>query len=390
LVTVGPNNGSSFTNDATLGTIDWVNPGNAQTSNNIYATVVLPNFYDVSHYLKALGFGFSIPSDSVILGIMLTVECHSNVSDGTVMFYSIRLVKGGVISGQDKSTGQMIRDGVNDWTYQLGGATDLWGLSWTPADINASTFGAVISVVQQASASRNVSVDWMAITVYYEHLVAVTDSGSLVSETISTTATIPVSDGGAATETILSPLTKTFTDSGAGKEAPVDILASVPVSDGGVASEVPTIGIPIQDEGHLVSETVDLSALVPFTEEAIGVDIGFSSQGVLTLDGETFPQVISVRIIEPTGIDEFLPTGSPELPIRRQTGKYGRTVVVSGQVALSGVEALKALADGEDHFMMLPTGDGFFCHVNPVTVRIKPETRMDVDYSLELLERIDL
>jgi hypothetical protein len=389
LVTVGPNNGSSFTNDATVGTIDWVNPGNVQTSNNVYATVVLPNFYDTSHYLKALGFGFSIPSDSIILGIMLTVEIRCNVTDGTVFFYSVKLVKGGVIGGTDKASGlASLRDGVNDWTYNIGGPTDLWGRTWTPADIN-SDFGAVISVVQQASASRNVSADWMAITVYYEHLVAVTDSGAGTDSIESVTATIPIIDSGIGVETTLSPLTKTFTDSGVGTETP-GISAAIPVSDSGVGSEVPTIGIPIQDEGHLVSETISLAALVAVTDEAVGVDVAFSSQGALTLDGEPFPHVIAVRIIEPTGIDEFRPTGSPELPLRRQRGKYGRDVIVSGRVPLSGVEALKALADGEDHFLMLPTGDGFFCHVNPVVVKIKPGTRTDVDYSLELLERIDL
>jgi hypothetical protein len=48
-------------------------------------------------------------------------------------------VKGGVIGGTDKSTGALQPGTLSYVTY--GGSSDLWGQTWTPADINASDFG---------------------------------------------------------------------------------------------------------------------------------------------------------------------------------------------------------------------------------------------------------
>ncbi len=57
---------------------------------------------------------------------------------------SIKLVKNGVISGNEKSVGAALSSPAYTLnTY--GGETDTWGLSLTPADINASDFGVVYS-----------------------------------------------------------------------------------------------------------------------------------------------------------------------------------------------------------------------------------------------------
>jgi len=390
LVTAGPNTADSFSNDSTVGTIDWSNPSNAETSNNVYATCVLPNYYDISHYLKALDFDFAIPSDSIILGILLQVECHASVDDGTLLWYMVKLVKGGVIGGANKALGMpALKDTGADWTYNFGGATDLWDQTWTPADINGADFGAVISVNNQASASRTAYVDCIIITVYYEHLVAVTESGIGTDTIQSVTATIPISETAAAVETILSPIPVLALDDGLGTEF-VEAANAISVSDEGIGTEVPTIGIPIQDEGHLSIETVSLAAEIPVEEEAIGVDVVQRLQDTLTLDGAAFPHVLSVEIVEPSAVAQLLQTGTPDLPIRSQTGKYGRGVVVTGWVALADVEALKALSDGQDHLLMLPTGDSFYCHVNPVTVKMRPGNLSRIPYSIQLLERIDL
>lgn len=62
---------------------------------------------------------------------------------------SVKIVKGGSISGTDKSTGAAIP--VNDTYVSYGGSSDLWGLSWTPADINAIDFGAAFSVIDNTA-----------------------------------------------------------------------------------------------------------------------------------------------------------------------------------------------------------------------------------------------
>jgi len=56
---------------------------------------------------------------------------------------SIRIVKGGVISGDEKALGKEIPATIDYIKY--GGENDLWGLTWTAGDINSSDFGVAIS-----------------------------------------------------------------------------------------------------------------------------------------------------------------------------------------------------------------------------------------------------
>jgi len=174
----GPNNGSSFVDDASVGTVAWSNPANAQYSDNVYASVTL-NSGIISHYLKATGFGFSIPSNATINGILVEVE--RKAAAGTIGDYSVKLVKGGAISGNNKA------DTTNNWpttdTYKsYGGSTDLWGLSWTAADINASNFGMAIAC--RGYAANSISyIDHIRITVYYTAVNTYTYTGSGLIQT---------------------------------------------------------------------------------------------------------------------------------------------------------------------------------------------------------------
>src|SRR5437870_5126048 len=57
--------------DSGIGTVAWVNPGNATTSDNVYATATPGGPNKASHFLKCTGFGFSIPSNATIQGIQV-------------------------------------------------------------------------------------------------------------------------------------------------------------------------------------------------------------------------------------------------------------------------------------------------------------------------------
>ena len=52
---------------------------------------------------------------------------------------SVKLVQGGSITGDDKSTGANLP--ASDAFASYGGSRDLWGLSWSASDINAADFG---------------------------------------------------------------------------------------------------------------------------------------------------------------------------------------------------------------------------------------------------------
>lgn len=75
---------------------------------------------------------------------------------------SVRLIKGGVITGNNYAATTSAWPTVD--AYQVyGSSTDLWGTTWTDAQINATNFGAVLSASVQNGIA---AVDHMRITIY--------------------------------------------------------------------------------------------------------------------------------------------------------------------------------------------------------------------------------
>jgi|694.fasta_scaffold00302_31 hypothetical protein len=107
MATAGTNYSSTVTNDASAGSVAWTNPTNAQGNQTaVYAAADMTNSGSVEN--------------------------------------TIKLIKGGTISGNNKSTGATIPSTLTTVSY--GGTTDLWGLSFTVTDVNASNFGVVFLV----------------------------------------------------------------------------------------------------------------------------------------------------------------------------------------------------------------------------------------------------
>lgn len=159
--TLGPNSGGTFASDSTLGVVAITNPSNAQISDNSYATSVLL-ITQISNYLKVTNFNFFIPLDATITGVTVSVERSSNTLNGT-QDSSVRLVKGGAISGNDKASGSLWP--TSDAVATYGSATDLWGLTLTPTDINSSGFGVVINA--SAALASTAQIDYVSITIDY-------------------------------------------------------------------------------------------------------------------------------------------------------------------------------------------------------------------------------
>lgn len=160
--THGPISGATFAEDASVGTISLSNPTNAQVSDDSRVTWVLL-LGQLGRYLKATNFGFTIPLDATILGIQVEIEQSATVSV-SMIDNSVKLVKGGTIGGTDKGTGTSWP--TSDAYASYGSASDLWGQTWTPADINASNFGVAISPNCQIAATAQ--IDHVRITVTYQ------------------------------------------------------------------------------------------------------------------------------------------------------------------------------------------------------------------------------
>lgn len=179
------NPGTVFTSDVSLGSVAVTNPNNAGASDDVYATAVLL-LAQISNYLIATGFRFSIPLDAIVLGVTLNVERSGNALNATVD-NSVRLVKGGVISGDNKASAVLW--GLSDTVSVYGSNTDLWGLALTPADINASNFGAVVST--SAALAGTAQIDYISIQVDY---LGSNRSGNMLRQ-IKSSDGISVSEG---------------------------------------------------------------------------------------------------------------------------------------------------------------------------------------------------
>jgi len=151
-------------------TAAWVNTNNITASNNTYATVSLsygsvPT--EVSSFLRADQFGFDIPEFSTIDGIIATVERKAS-SASTIIDYAVQPLKNGSVPAgyEDKSVGGSWSTTEGSVTY--GSATDLWGVTWTPDDINNTGTGfAIRCEYTPAYGSATAYVDAMYMTVYY-------------------------------------------------------------------------------------------------------------------------------------------------------------------------------------------------------------------------------
>lgn len=138
-------------------------------------------FYSqATNYLSANTFGFAVPTNSVIAGIQVARFGKDGVGSFNGVDASMRLSQGGSVSGSDLADLVTVWGG-SDFTATYGGATNLWGLTWTPAQINASGFGvnyAGIAIAGHLTLPA-FAVDYFTVTVYYQ-LAAATALQSFV------------------------------------------------------------------------------------------------------------------------------------------------------------------------------------------------------------------
>jgi len=204
--TAGPNNPGAGSEVNGPGTVGWSNESNILTSNNQRAEVQLnssPSGNITSEYLQGRNFNFAIPTNAIIQGIQVSIERYtSGVTPPFNRDNEVRLLKAGVISGTNKA------NTTDDWptsegiaTY--GGVSDLWGTTWTPADINHANFGVALSVRNHNTTPgrpRTAYVDNIQITVTYSvptsTTLLVSDAAGVYGDDVSLSATIsPVIEG---------------------------------------------------------------------------------------------------------------------------------------------------------------------------------------------------
>lgn len=170
-----PASGTSVTS-GDANEVTWTNPGNIVDSDTDEATITAATFDspDPSFYLVGKNFGFSIPTDATIDGILVQIERRSIIANSGV---DNELMVGvdGSISGDNKASATVWPTTLTMATY--GSETDDWNAGLTPANINDTDF----CVRLQAKANitnADIGVSWFRVTVYYTEAAAVVTPGT--------------------------------------------------------------------------------------------------------------------------------------------------------------------------------------------------------------------
>jgi len=153
-------------NSAAVGEAAWSNPENIKAFDSSYASCA-PNFLTSrsSQRLIAKKFGFAVPTEATIVGIKVELARKATELSGEIKDFEASLLKAGAVAGTDKSLPEAWKSIEADVFY--GGSEDLWGTTWTPAQINEEGFGFALRVRAESSGSREALVNVVGIYVFY-------------------------------------------------------------------------------------------------------------------------------------------------------------------------------------------------------------------------------
>lgn len=365
---------STFIGNGALigGTVNWSNPGNASSSNDVYATAILgdgsPTGQD-SRYLEATNFGFSIPPGAVINGIQVNVERAASGA-GTINDNSVRLIKNGSIVGSDYSSSTDW--GTTDQNVVYGvGTTDKWGTTWTAADINNSAFGLAFSAHHHGSVhiDRTARVDSITMTVYY------------TPDTTAPTASITSPSSGAHLRGITT-INANATDSGAGVAKVEFWYASIGTKIGEDTSAPYSISwdtTTATDGGHNLwvvaydnasnaTTSASVSVIVDNTPPVITppVDQTFEATGPLT--SPTFVPATATDNLDPSPVINYTPTSfglGTTTVTWTATDETGNSSATTSNVIIKDTTPPLISLNGNNPFDMFVNNDYSVLNPNP-------------------------
>ena len=139
----------------------WADTGNITASDDSRATATL--IADaLSQDLQATQFGFDLPAGTVD-GVTASIEREEVSGTGVCEDGNVRLLIGGTASGDDKATAGAWP--LTEASQAYGGTADLWGLTPTVAQVNATDFGFHVKVGETSTNAVVCGVDHMTLTV---------------------------------------------------------------------------------------------------------------------------------------------------------------------------------------------------------------------------------
>lgn len=167
--TTGPNTPATATDGG--GAKTWSNVNNAKVEDGNLAqclNIGPGGGGGVPNQMNLTALGFALPGNAVIDGIKLEAKVSGPANDALGGAGGVYLLYNGGATSYANTP-----NAGNSWPASLtwityGGATSLWGRTWTPAEINHANFGASLSA-SLGSGTGNIAIDSARITVYWHY-----------------------------------------------------------------------------------------------------------------------------------------------------------------------------------------------------------------------------
>lgn len=148
-------------NDASVGSTAWLSPVRVSKDDGSYA--IDAGGISQSNYLVGEDFRFSVPESATIRGIEVRYQYRSPNSSGlnTTTLLKLRKPDLSYSSGDEANAFAWIP--TSPTNQDEGSASNLWGESWTPDDINDEDFGFAMSVTNAHASAKQVDAYWMKV-----------------------------------------------------------------------------------------------------------------------------------------------------------------------------------------------------------------------------------
>lgn len=236
-------NGTPATYDGSA--TEYSNAANAYSSNDSYATVV--DNEATYKYQSYGGFGFTLGSGDTILGIEITQEGK----------YSAAGAKNSAVYLYNKNSDNYYTNEsyftTTEATYTYGGATELFGFTWTYTDFTDANFH-VLARTGGNNDSNTTSLDHIQVKVYYQLATPSpsVSSSITITESVSITVSSPntsVSDSISISETFSGFTDKYF----------ISISDSVQITENDEPTNI--FGVRTVAENQVIDDVVTIDTI---------------------------------------------------------------------------------------------------------------------------------
>jgi hypothetical protein len=370
--TEGPFFAGTGANNNDGGTTVWTNPGNASgDTTGTAATVSPPSNGSTSQQLRLTNFGFNIPSGSEINGVNVEVEQQA-ANASRHRWNNVRLLIGGAESGTNLSDASAIPTAKGFKTF--GSSSNLWGLTPSITDINATDFGVSLKIDRNSNQATTTSIFRIRITITYTIVAAFEQSAYQWFDNLDAPTTTWAQTWGGSGSDIARALVQT-SDGGyavAGSTGSTGLTAGsndqtlVKYNSSGVEQWSKTWGGTGSDVATALVQTSDGGYAVAGYTDSTGLTAGLEDQTLVKYDSSGVEQWS--KTWGGTGTDAayaLVQTSDGGYAVAGQTDSTGLTAGLADQTLVkydsSGIEQWSKTWGGTGYeyaYALVQTSDG--------------------------------